>query len=113
MCTEHVAVVMRVVHLQLAHTLVAVVFPMRLFRGGDVEIHFLAEEPAERLQYHTGGIGLSVGRIACDVRRTDKYLVEQFQVDVGLVLPDIQYGSSDESLVQGLQDGLGLYYFPP
>ena len=47
------------------------------------------EEFTERLQHHTGGVSLTIGRISCYMWGAYNYSVQQFLIDIRLVFPYI------------------------
>ena len=74
----------------------------------DAVVGIDVEEAAQRVERHAGGVGLAVGRVAGDVGRADEDVVEQVEVDVGFVLPDVDDGVAHLAFLQGVEQGLCL-----
>ena len=62
----------------------------------------------QRLQRHTGGIGLAVGRVACDVRCTYIASLQQLEVDIGLVFPYVDDALRYLTHIESLPQGFGI-----
>ena len=73
----------------------------------------LAEEFGHSFQRHACAVGLAVGTVAGNVGRGDVGQVEQLAVDVGLVLPSVDHGSTDALLLECGLEGLGVDHFAP
>ena len=71
------------------------------------------EVAAQGVYHHVVGIRLPICRVAGYMRRTDKDAFQQFAVQVGLVLPDVQDGISHPSLLQGSEQSTVVNHLTP
>ena len=65
-----------------------------------------AKMVAQGINDHIVGIHLAIGRIACNMWRTDKDTLQQMDVQLGFVFPYIENGITHSSLVECLQQGI-------
>ncbi len=65
-----------------------------------------AEMVAQGINDHIVGIYLTIGRIACNMWRTDKDTLQQMDVQLGFVFPNVENGITHSSLIERLQQGI-------
>ena len=64
----------------------------------------------EGIDYHIVGIHFAVSRIACNVWSADKHPLQEFLVQLRFMLPDIEDGIANQSLLQCTEQCVAIHH---